>query len=302
MEPLLFRCTACRKMLKVGAEYAGRKVRCTGCGAVLMAPGGAAADPRRPARDVVPDKAAEQAPASFKRALRPGDWRVVRTGVDFIFWALCVEAAAVVLGGCAGVVGVFEGGRGAGLTPARVFTAFVLVTALGGEALAGLGYWLCVAAPSRHGARALAAAALVLSGVALAFGGLALAMIVAGGGLAGPGLLLLFAGAQLARLVTFLIYLRAVGRILGARSLVKDVGRLLVLGVAIVAFWGVMMVGTLLTAVGALTLRMSTSGVMLVGMGLTCGTPLLLLLWLAWYILTLRSAVFYLDDHVERGA
>ena len=56
MEPLRFRCSSCNQSLRIAAEKAGRKVRCTRCQALVVAPmpeegspaGGEASDPSIP--------------------------------------------------------------------------------------------------------------------------------------------------------------------------------------------------------------------------------------------------------------
>src|SRR5438270_8920383 len=60
--PVSFGCHNCGKQLQARDEFAGRRLKCPGCGTILTIPGGAAAAPPPPARAVFHDEPAPPPP------------------------------------------------------------------------------------------------------------------------------------------------------------------------------------------------------------------------------------------------
>jgi hypothetical protein len=74
METITFRCTACKHVLKIGADKAGRKAKCVKCGTPLIIPASSDPEEKEPAlAPVAAKEVGEKEPVMARRG--PDDLR-----------------------------------------------------------------------------------------------------------------------------------------------------------------------------------------------------------------------------------
>jgi hypothetical protein len=166
MTTISFRCKACGKALRVGADKAGRRVKCPQCAAPVSVPQTGEAyrvEDQAPDRSTADDEAATQREAEEardrKRARKAkrreraeqAAWRKVLLGLSLIILSVVFT---VILALVAFVAGLFGG--------ERVLTILGVI-GLVFQVLALVGYGLCLAVPPRHHARTFALLTLVLA-------------------------------------------------------------------------------------------------------------------------------------------
>ncbi len=155
---LTFDCPGCRKTLRIGREYAGKKGRCPGCLAVVDIPEPAApleeiASSGRPEADVI--DAVEVAALPRSRG-----WTSVRTGLGLVYWGTVTAFVAVVV-----VVGLAVGmaslavdmGPGSRLATALgLLMVFCTLILLAGMIMKIVGIAMCGDTSADCGGKALA--------------------------------------------------------------------------------------------------------------------------------------------------
>jgi hypothetical protein len=185
---ITFRCTSCCQVLRIGADKAGRKVRCRKCAAVVpiptavketpdlddrsreegVTPASAAASgltpaaPRRkPKRRLTADEdTAEHGGRRPRAERRTRNWRRVRLGLLLLTIAYGLAISLVLFG----LVSTFVSWR-AGFGTLFTMIKIGLVVAVGYALLTLAGYGFCLFVPPKEGARTLAVVALAVEAV-----------------------------------------------------------------------------------------------------------------------------------------
>src|ERR1700704_6395879 len=132
MELISFRCTSCNQGMKVGADKAGRRIKCTKCGTPLTIPSPQKEAPPPPMEEeddkkgysiaTAPDEAEPEAKAKkeskvkappIQRKLKTlpdlDQWEKVKTGLQIISIGVYFWAGALLLLTIAVVLGAFSG-------------------------------------------------------------------------------------------------------------------------------------------------------------------------------------------------
>jgi hypothetical protein len=159
MHAISFCCHSCGRTLRVGEDKAGRRARCPDCGQILTIP--QLSKPYSVQAPAAPSPAAPPAQAkegeAGKRKLRRRQrrqraaWRKVLFGLSLVVLSMVLTALTLLASLIAGLLG------GERVLAVLHFVGF------GWQALALVGYGLCLAVPPRHHARSFALATLLLA-------------------------------------------------------------------------------------------------------------------------------------------
>jgi hypothetical protein len=258
-------------------------------------------DLRRPRRRPVPEYDEEEDYEQPRRRERRAGWNLVRIGVTLILAALVIMLLLIPVG-IIGLIVVFVtaspkgGGDTAGLASLLVLGVVLGVMFVLATLLSLVGDGLCVAAPPKHGARALAITSLALAVLALGLTGASF--------LLGP-LRLLANLASLTQSFVFLFFLRAVARCIRARQMESNVGKLIILNAVVVG-------GAVLMVAGAFALGVAAElggepgpraarGTAGIALGCTgCIELVLAFAALVWYIFVLFEARSEIGSYLDR--
>lgn len=306
MDSIPFRCSSCNHRMQVPREQAGEELECPLCGFVGRAP--VPFRGRPPIKPLPTSSPGEEAPP-----LPVVEARMVRNGLSVILAALSLYLVLGLLSMLGLMLLVLLFGSKAGhplAVAAGIVIGLVLVVGVVAQQIATfVGYCLCHYVPARAGGRGWISATLVLAGVSFV-GGVAvnLAMLTLGlqprAQVAIP--LLLFAVVvgliDLARWLTFLIFLRSLAHRFAALWLSESIGNLLFL---IVLLTGALIVPAGLLAVAfvgrampeMLPLEASTLvGILILSVICSCLEALAFLVAVAWYLRVIRDCRNLIDS------
>jgi predicted Zn finger-like uncharacterized protein len=260
---------------------------------------------------------------------RRDDWLKVQNGVSLVLVSISIILltipAGMVASGIAAAAQAPPPGGGPGQFQARQIGFNIglwigLVMGLASEAAALVGYFFCLSAPPKYGAKTLATVCLVLGGasvvaVVLVFV-LTLANVIQPGGLTmGASAVDMVRGLlALSKFFVFLFFLRAIAKLLREESLGRRTGYLIILnGVFLLGL--VVLILIVVLSVGALgvaaqqqgadpqagrQLAAGFAGGFLAIAACGCGELILGLTSFVWYIVTLIQTRSAIARYVDR--